>query len=89
MRALRVRYLAPLPWQAAPARIYAGAMNEALRPAPLDSTQAAAARQLSIVVPTFNERENVVTLYERLKATLGETPWEVVFVDDNSPDETW
>ena len=64
-------------------------MNEALRPAPLDSTQAAAARQLSIVVPTFNERENVVTLYERLKATLGETPWEVVFVDDNSPDETW
>lgn len=64
-------------------------MNEALRPAPVDSTQAAEACQLSIVVPTFNERDNVVTLYERLKVTLGQTPWEVVFVDDNSPDETW
>lgn len=78
-----------LPWQAVAARIYAGAMNEALRPAPVDSTQAAEARQLSIVVPTFNERDNVGMLYERLKATLGQTAWEVLFVDDNSPDETW
>jgi len=44
--------------------------------------------QLSVVVPTFNERDNVTTLYKRLEAALGDTPWEVVFVDDNSPDGT-
>ncbi len=64
-------------------------MNEAIRPTPLDLKQAAEARQLSIVVPTFNERDNVIVLFERLKASLGDTPWEVIFVDDNSPDDTW
>jgi dolichol-phosphate mannosyltransferase len=44
--------------------------------------------ELSIVVPTFNESANVRELLERLQATLGETGWEVVFVDDDSPDET-
>ena len=45
--------------------------------------------QLSVVVPTFNERDNVTTLYRRLEATLAGIAWEVVFVDDNSPDGTW
>ncbi|MDQ8732498.1 glycosyltransferase family 2 protein [Bradyrhizobium sp. LHD-71] len=45
--------------------------------------------QLSIVVPTFNERENVSVLLERLGTVLAEEAWEVIFVDDNSPDETW
>jgi len=44
--------------------------------------------ELSIVVPTFNESANVRELLERLQATLGETVWEVVFVDDDSPDAT-
>lgn len=44
--------------------------------------------QLAIVVPTFNEAANVGVLVERLQATLGETAWEVVFVDDDSPDGT-
>jgi len=39
-------------------------------------------------VPTFNESANVRELLERLQATLGETGWEVVFVDDDSPDAT-
>ena len=42
-----------------------------------------------MVVPTFNERDNVTTLYQRLDAAFRATPWEVVFVDDNSPDRTW
>lgn len=45
--------------------------------------------ELSVVVPTFNERDNVTVLYRRLDATLAGIPWEVVFVDDNSPDGTW
>ena len=44
---------------------------------------------LSVVVPTFNERDNVTVLYRRLAATVTDIPWEVVFVDDNSPDGTW
>lgn len=44
--------------------------------------------ELSIVVPTFNESANVRELLARLEATLGPAGWEVVFVDDDSPDDT-
>lgn len=43
---------------------------------------------LSIVVPTFNESQNVHELLRRLEATLGMTGWEIIFVDDDSPDGT-
>ena len=45
--------------------------------------------ELSVIVPTFNERDNVRELLQRLAATLGDIAWEVIFVDDNSPDQTW
>src|SRR6201747_2698970 len=64
-------------------------MNEAIRPGPESPLQAATAPQLSVVVPTFNERDNVTTLYRRLENALAGIAWEVVFVDDNSPDGTW
>ena len=64
-------------------------MNEAIKPGPENPSQATGLPHLSVVVPTFNERDNVTTLYKRLEATFGATPWEVVFVDDNSPDGTW
>lgn len=44
--------------------------------------------ELSIVVPTFNERPNLEPLIERLTQVLQGSSWEVVFVDDNSPDRT-
>ena len=44
--------------------------------------------RLSIVIPTFNEYQNVSELLHRLEATLGATGWEVIFVDDDSPDGT-
>lgn len=44
--------------------------------------------RLSIVVPTFNELHNIRELLCRLEATLGTTGWEIVFVDDDSPDGT-
>jgi dolichol-phosphate mannosyltransferase len=48
----------------------------------------AALPALAIVVPTFNERANVAELVRRLHGLLGELDWEVVFVDDDSPDGT-
>jgi dolichol-phosphate mannosyltransferase len=50
----------------------------ATRPAP----------ELSVVVPTFKERANIPLLVEKLARTLEGVDWEVVFVDDNSPDGT-
>jgi dolichol-phosphate mannosyltransferase len=45
-------------------------------------------QQLSVVVPTFNERENVVKLLSLLDHALEGCAWEVIFVDDDSPDGT-
>ncbi len=44
--------------------------------------------RLSIIVPTYNESSNVTELLARLEATLGPIRWEIVFVDDDSPDQT-
>jgi len=48
----------------------------------------AGALELTVVVPTFKERDNVTPLVERLEAALSGIAWEVVFVDDDSPDGT-
>lgn len=50
----------------------------ATRPAP----------ELTVVIPTFRERDNVPILVERLRHVLAGVAWEVVFVDDASPDGT-
>lgn len=44
---------------------------------------------LSVIVPTFNEGGNVAEMVRRLSEALGALAWEVVFVDDDSPDGTW
>jgi dolichol-phosphate mannosyltransferase len=44
--------------------------------------------ELSIVVPTFNERGNLRELVARIDRALRGIAWEVVFVDDDSPDGT-
>jgi dolichol-phosphate mannosyltransferase len=44
--------------------------------------------QLSIIVPTFNEAGNVVGLRDLVDAALGDLAWEMIFVDDDSPDGT-
>ncbi|WFR99146.1 glycosyltransferase [Rhizobium tumorigenes] len=44
--------------------------------------------ELSIVIPTLNERESVAILVDRLRATLAGIDWEVIFVDDDSSDDT-
>ena len=42
--------------------------------------------ELSVIIPTFNEIENVGELVRRLEPLLQGIAWEVIFVDDDSPD---
>src|SRR5215467_12815253 len=58
------------------------------RIAPLARAASRRAPELSVVVPTFNERANVPLLVARLQRTLDGVDWEVIFVDDNSADGT-
>src|SRR5215469_3437131 len=44
--------------------------------------------ELSVVIPTFQERENVALLLEKLRSALSGIRWEAIFVDDHSPDGT-
>ncbi len=44
--------------------------------------------ELTIVVPTYNERENIRPLVKLLDTAISDLDWEVVFVDDDSPDGT-
>ncbi|MBN9310314.1 MAG: glycosyltransferase family 2 protein [Devosia sp.] len=52
------------------------------------STQAWVAPQLAVIVPSYNERDNVALLYEKVTTALGGIPFEFIVVDDNSPDGT-
>jgi dolichol-phosphate mannosyltransferase len=44
--------------------------------------------QLSIIAPTFNEVGSVAELRDRVAAALAGIDWEMIFVDDDSPDGT-
>jgi dolichol-phosphate mannosyltransferase len=44
--------------------------------------------ELAVVLPTFNERDNVEPLIARLEEVLAGIAWEAVFVDDDSRDGT-
>jgi dolichol-phosphate mannosyltransferase len=44
--------------------------------------------ELTVIIPTLNERDNVVVLVDRLHACLKGIDWEAIFVDDDSTDGT-
>lgn len=44
--------------------------------------------ELAIIVPTFNEAANMPALVQRLDEHLADIRWELVVVDDDSPDGT-
>jgi len=44
--------------------------------------------KLSIVVPTYEERDNILEFIQRTESTLVGMDFEIVVVDDNSPDRT-
>ncbi len=43
---------------------------------------------VTVVLPTYDERENIGPLIERILASVGQ-PVEIIVVDDDSPDLTW
>jgi glycosyltransferase involved in cell wall biosynthesis len=43
---------------------------------------------LSLIIPTLNERENILPLMGRIAETLGSYPFEIIVADDNSSDGT-
>jgi dolichol-phosphate mannosyltransferase len=72
-----------------PGRAFLGAaeVRDVARPAgPPDA--ASPTPELTVVVPTLNERDNIVPLVELLDTALAGIAWEVIFVDDDSRDDT-
>jgi dolichol-phosphate mannosyltransferase len=62
--------------------------DAASRPTTSPPRPAIEAPELTIVVPCYNERANVAPLVTKLDMALQDISWEVVFVDDDSPDRT-
>ena len=46
------------------------------------------APELSVILPTFNESGNVPLIVEAVRKALQGINWEIIFVDDDSPDGT-
>jgi dolichol-phosphate mannosyltransferase len=44
--------------------------------------------ELTLVIPTFNERDNIAPLVAAVGTALAGVEWEILFVDDNSRDGT-
>jgi len=44
---------------------------------------------VSVVIPTYNEADNLPVLVRRIENILADVPYEIIVVDDDSPDETW
>jgi len=68
-------------------------MNHAFSTSGSDGREAAheasaPAAELSVVVPCYNERPNIAPLIAKLDAALAGIAWEVIYVDDDSPDGT-
>ncbi|WP_244593089.1 glycosyltransferase [Rhodoblastus acidophilus] len=47
------------------------------------------AAELTLVIPTFNESANLRELIRRVDVALSGVAWEMIVVDDDSPDGTW
>ncbi len=54
----------------------------------LEQTAKFKTTELTIIAPCYNERQNVRPLVDKLSECLREIDWEIVFVDDDSPDGT-
>lgn len=54
----------------------------------IDVTPGPSTPTVSIIVPTYQESANIPILFERIKVALVGLPWEMIVVDDDSPDGT-
>lgn len=49
-------------------------------------------KRISVTIPCYNEEKSITEMYDRLIATFQKIPqydYEIIFVDDCSPDSTW
>ena len=46
-------------------------------------------KKVSIILPTYNEKENILELVRQVALYTGSNLLEIIVVDDNSPDGTW
>jgi dolichol-phosphate mannosyltransferase len=53
-----------------------------------DATPGPSTPTVSIIVPTYQESANIPILFEHVKVALDGLPWEMIVVDDDSPDGT-
>jgi len=44
---------------------------------------------ISVVIPSYNEKDNIKEAIERTSKSLGDNLLEIIVVDDDSPDKTW
>ena len=44
---------------------------------------------ISVILATYNERENIALIVEKVSEFLSDRQFEIVIVDDDSPDKTW
>ncbi len=44
--------------------------------------------ELAVIIPTYNEAANIAAIVSGLKKTLRDIDWELIVVDDDSPDGT-
>lgn len=53
------------------------------------STSTLPTLDFSLIIPTLNERDNIITLINQVESVLGSFSFEIIVVDDDSPDQTW
>jgi len=61
--------------------------SEVVHSQPAD-VPARTAPELTIVIPTYNERESLPILVDSIRRLLHDHDWEIIVVDDDSPDGT-
>jgi dolichol-phosphate mannosyltransferase len=44
---------------------------------------------LSVILPTYNEKENIIIILDKIRKVLKNESYQIIVVDDNSPDGTW
>lgn len=44
---------------------------------------------VSVIIPTYNEADNIEAVIERVRSALEDYTSEIIVVDDDSPDNTW
>ena len=55
----------------------------------METSMSQGSQRVSIIIPTYNEVENVGPLISELGSTLGDKDYQILVVDDSSPDGTY